>query len=393
MTTLSRRAAIGLVAAPAASLAAVGAGSTRAVAQTTSGHVLVPAAAVGDGTTDDTAALQSAIDSATSSGVPVQLRPGTYLVGTLRVSAPVTVLGSGIGRTTLKARNGLNGYVIAFSGGSPGRGIVAARFADLSIDGNGGGQTAGSASGGIRATGAVQCHFERLHVSSCLENGLSLQGIPGGAFGHHNRVTGCLFDNSGAGSKGPGRGVELTSSDENFISSTDFEFLGGTGGTNSACVLDRAGLQIITGCCFVGASGGNKTVHGVMIRDANRTQVVASKFDGVGGTGVFVAGTKNVIASNLMTSIGDQGAMANTASGIHLEYGARANVVTGNSLESAGTAGRTRSFIREGSAGAAGYNVITGNTMSLQGAVGTAALELSGTGSSVANNVGPVPAR
>lgn len=392
MTTLTRRTAIGLVAGPAASLAAVGAGATRAPARSAAGHVIVPAAA-GDGTTDDTAALQSAIDSAASSGVPVQLRPGTYLVGTLKVSSAVTVLGSGIDRTTLKARNGLDAYVIAFSGGPPGRGIVGARFADFSIDGNGGGQAGGSASGGIRATGAVQCHFDRLHVYSCLENGLSLQGIPGGAFGHHNRVDSCLFDNSGAGSKGPGRGVQLTSSDENFISCTDFEFLGGTGGTNSACILDMAGLQIVSSCCFVGASGGHTRVHGVMIRDANRTRVVASTFDGIGGTCVFIAGTKNVVASNMMTSIGDQGATSNTASGIHLEYGARANVVTGNSLESAGTAGRTRSFIREGSAGAAGFNAITGNTMSLQGPLGTTALELAGTGSSVAHNVGPVPAR
>lgn len=390
--TFTRRALFGLVAGPTAALAATRApGRTRAT-PAAPGSVIVPAAS-GDGITDDTAALQAAITSAASSGIPVQLKPGTYLVGTLKVASPVTVLGSGIGRTTLKARKGLNAYVVAFSGGSPGTGIVGARFADLSIDGNGGNQAGGSASGGIRATGAVQCHFERLHVYSCLENGLSLQGIPGGAFGHHNRVHGCLFDNSGAGSKGPGRGIQLTSSDENFIESTDFEFLGGTGGTNSACVLDQAGLQIISGCCFVGASGGHQQVHGVMIRDANRTQVVSSKFDGVGGTGVFVAGTKNVIASNMMTSIGDQGATANSASGVHLEYGARANVVSGNSFESAGTAGRTRSFIREGSAGGAGYNAITGNTLSLQGAVGTAALELAGVNSAVAHNVGPVPAR
>ena len=114
-----------------------------------------------DGTTDDATAMQSAIDAAITAGKPLFLSPGPAIIGTtLTVNSPITVLGSGRRSTTLKAANGLNDYVITFSGGTAGVGIIGAHLADFAIDGNSGGVTAG---GGILANGAVQCSFERLH--------------------------------------------------------------------------------------------------------------------------------------------------------------------------------------------------------------------------------------
>jgi hypothetical protein len=204
-----------------------------------------------DGTTNDAAALQAAINSAISTKKPLILSPGTSIIGTaLSINGPLTIMGSGRSSTILKAANGLNDYVISFTGGSAGVGIIGAYFADFTIDGNSANQTGG---GGIKGDGAVQCSFERLHLSSCYDWGMKFGPITGGAFGHHNRVMSCLFD-QGGNSPGFGGGAWLTSSDENWFEATDFEYLGGASnpvGSTPVMLYDQAGLQHIIGCNFV----------------------------------------------------------------------------------------------------------------------------------------------
>lgn len=68
--------------------------------------------AKGDGTTDDTAAIQSAINAAASNGGgKVYLSPGTYLVSSSLTitSNGVSLVGAGISTTTLKAKSGSEG--------------------------------------------------------------------------------------------------------------------------------------------------------------------------------------------------------------------------------------------------------------------------------------------
>lgn len=70
--------------------------------------------AVGNGTTDDTAAIQAAINSLTS-GV-VQLPAGTYLVGTLTLKTRVSLIGEGVTsilKATTASGNVLEGTVLA----------------------------------------------------------------------------------------------------------------------------------------------------------------------------------------------------------------------------------------------------------------------------------------
>lgn len=336
-----------------------------------------------DGTTDDAAAMQTAINAAISTQKLLLLAPGTAIIGTaLSVNAPFTMIGSGREATTLKAKNGLNDYVISFTGGGL-NGIVGAHFSDFTIDGNSANVTAG---GGIKADGAVQCVFERLHLTSCYDWGLKLGPITGGAFGHHNRVVNCLFD-QGGNSAGFGGGVWTTSSDENWFYGSDFEYLGGATapiGTNPIMFYDQAGLQHITAANFV--AGLNNCI-GLRIQNAKDTKVVASTFDGTAGDSVFLAATRCMIVGNMFTSPGDNGSAA--ASGVHLEFNTHNNIVSGNVFETANNANKTRSLIREESTGGSGDNLIEGNVLVQNAAPTVALLESAGAATTIIrNNIG-----
>lgn len=338
-----------------------------------------------DGNTDDASALQSAISAAISAGKPLFLPSGTAIVGTaLSIASPITIVGSGRQATTLKAKDSLNGYVISFTGGSAGVGIVGAHFSDFTIDGNCANQTAG---GGILANGAVQCSFERLHITSCYNWGLQLGPITGGAFGHHNRVVQCLFDSNGVSSAGYGGGATMTSSDENWFYGSDFEYLGGStnpdGSGYPVMLYDRAGLQYIVATNFV--NGYNDCI-GVRVQDTKDTKIEACTFDGLAGDSVWISGTKCIISGNVFTCPGEAGSTA--ASGVHLEYNTSYNVVTGNSLETSNSSNKTRSLIREESTGGSNNNIITNNALYQNAAPTVALLESAGTSTIVRNNVG-----
>ncbi|HEV7454902.1 MAG TPA: glycosyl hydrolase family 28-related protein [Candidatus Saccharimonadales bacterium] len=337
-----------------------------------------------DGSTDDATALQAAITAAISANKPLVLEPGTAIVGTsLSIGSPITIVGAGREATTLKAKNTLNNYVISFTGGSAGVGIIGAHLSDFTIDGNSANVTAG---GGIKADGAVQCSFERMHLTSCYDWGIKLGPITGGAFGHHNRVVGCLFD-QGGNSAGFGGGVWTTSSDENWFYGSDFEFLGGSSnpvGANPIMLYDQAGLQHVTATNFV---AGLHNCIGIRVQNAKDTKMVGCTFDGLAGDSIFISGTRCVVVGNLFTSPGDNGSVA--SSGVHLEFNTHFNVVSGNVLETSNNAGKTRSLIREESTGGSGDNLILGNTLSQNAAPTVALLESAGAATTILrDNVG-----
>lgn len=307
------------------------------------------AGAVGDGVTDDRQALQDALDNAVAEDKILYIPPGTYLIsGAISVTARLAVLGAGWD-TVIKLADNTNSYAFVYDGVFDNRGFIGY----LKIDGNCAEQTAG---GGIDAPGAVESLFEHVHFLNCFDYGLRLAGFNGGAFGHHNRVRNCQFDLT-VNSDGVGGGIHLTSSDENYIVNNTFAFLGGA--VNPRMINDQAGMQLIEGNTFVGSQGGTTNVHGVHLESGGRTSVIANIFDGVGGDNIFVKGQNHLIANNRFTSIGDQGTVA--ASGVHFEFEARGNVLSGNSFETSdGAAGDTRSYVRE-STGDPGENTIIGN--------------------------------
>lgn len=102
--------------------------------------------AVGDGTTDDTAAIQAAIDEAAAAGgAVVWLGPYLYLVGQLVLQNRVQLIGSGMHSTVLKAKASLNDSVIVnyVSGDQVEANAEFCAVRNLMIDGDKDNQTSG----------------------------------------------------------------------------------------------------------------------------------------------------------------------------------------------------------------------------------------------------------
>src|SRR5579875_657931 len=90
--------------------------------------------ATGDGTTDDVAAIQAAIDAAAEDGGLVFLPPGTYALGTSIVLRPrVHLLGSGENATVVTLRAGVERPVLV---SPPGVTVWGFSLRALTIDGN-----------------------------------------------------------------------------------------------------------------------------------------------------------------------------------------------------------------------------------------------------------------
>lgn len=105
-------------------------------------------------------------------------------------------------------------------------------------------------------------------------------------------------------------------------------------------------------------------------RDGQRSKIVNCSFDGVSGTNVFVASSSaHIINDNVFTSVADQATSAGTYSGIRLEFAATECIVTGNVLETSGTAGKTHSLLREDGSGGTGINIVKHNVLRQSGAV------------------------
>jgi hypothetical protein len=341
--------------------------------------------ALGDGVTDDYAALQAAVNDAATSQTSMYLPAGTYIASqpiVLPGGSGYSIIGSGWG-TSIKLKAASNCFVFQMTGAD-----TRILMRDLTIDGNCTAQGTTGTSGGIDGSGAVACRFDNIHFIACRDDALYLGPQTGGAFGHNNRVIGCLFDQSMT-STGPGRGIQMNSNDENQVVACDFEFLGGSGGTTygtAVCILDRAGTQFIDSCNFVG--GATNNTKGVRLQDASSTKIVGCNFDGTAGDSIFIAATGNVVSSCTLFGMGEVGSLGGQVSGIHLEYGTKNNMITGNVLASSATAGKTRSLIREEAMGGSGPNLITSNVLITKGALAVAASEIAGTGTVFTNNLG-----
>lgn len=110
--------------------------------------------AVGNGTTDDTAAIASTLTAASANGGIVFFPPGTYLTGTQTLLTNVTLAGAGPSATVLKLRNGANADLLSANtslinigaayGASSTGGIFRWGIRNMTLDGNRANQTSGT---------------------------------------------------------------------------------------------------------------------------------------------------------------------------------------------------------------------------------------------------------
>lgn len=157
--------------------------------------------AVGDGTTDDTAAIQAAIDAAGQAGGGVVfLPPGTYSVkrtspagnynySLLIKESNVTIEGAGMGASTIKMADGENGTILRTVinnrsiDGSLAKALSNIRIANLTIDGNWNNVTWAAPKGmetsgiydqnGITLSTTTNSRVENVHIRHIGQDGLS----------------------------------------------------------------------------------------------------------------------------------------------------------------------------------------------------------------------------
>ena len=91
--------------------------------------------AVGDGITDDTVALQNAINDCSLKKIELYLPAGYYLHSGLTIKTNTVIRGAGQGLTTLKLKNGSNKDTFLSENFATGGHIYYFRISDLTIDG------------------------------------------------------------------------------------------------------------------------------------------------------------------------------------------------------------------------------------------------------------------
>lgn len=156
--------------------------------------------AKGDGLTDDTVAIQNAINSAqTKGGGTVYFPQGTYLISaTLTVTADNIQL-QGVGWSSIiKAANSLNASMVQASAASGIRWGFGMK--NLYLDGNQNNQTSGN---GVELVGCYGSLLESVWVRYVYGKGLWLRGNTGQPYSAYNTFLNCLFtDSAKAGSAG-----------------------------------------------------------------------------------------------------------------------------------------------------------------------------------------------
>lgn len=291
-----------------------------------------------DGTTNNSAAFTQAIAAAAAGPgrLFVPKRAASWVIGTpVTINADIEIFSDSWGNMTttpcIKAAAGLNDYMFKFGTTRPDGNRIT--FRTIEIDGNNGAQTAG---GIILANNAVQCIFDSVHLHHAYDTALYFKGLVGsGPFGHHNRITNSLFDNSGS-SAGNGRALVIESTDEVMVANTDFEANGNVNSSEPYHIKDWSGINSFVNCVFVG--GG----EAIRMQDIKGTRVMGCTFDGVGRTAVHITGSEVQVVGNYFSGINT--AATNTYFHIYMDNGGY-NTITGNVFTSGVTVQGLRGMI------------------------------------------------
>lgn len=314
--------------------------------------------AVGDGVTDDTAALQRAVSAVQQAGGGnVFIPPGYNFLITSSIlcgggwPGGVKVHGGGIAsQVTLRA--GSNCYAFDFGLSGAPQYTPHAVFEDFCLNLNGGSQSAG---GGFWARGAVHCKFSRLVIDTPYEAGIRFYQDGTGSYGHHNRITDSVLWN-GRSSAGPGYAVLFQSADENVMMGCLIQDNGNPAHGAAAQVYDTgAGLQSFVGNAWVG--GGSGSAFFKSDSNPGRCTFTGNQFDTPNGGGqcLELTGSQHTVTGNVFLGMG-QGQSSGQCAGVNLD-GAQYCTVSGNNFNGSNAYAYA---VRE--SGAADYNCLGLNT-------------------------------
>ncbi len=214
--------------------------------------------AVGDGVTDDTAAVLAAI-AALPNGGTVNFGRGTFVLTPFTITTSgISLVGTGVNATTLKLKNAQNSTFILFYGVTGGE---AARF---TIDGNRANNALGIDKVALQGARCRNVSFHDVHVRDFYGKGLGFDGGPVGQESQDNRMY----------------AFSVTNCKEQAV------IVDGSSGTNRRTTIsnfsvydtDHAGVAINDGCEDVSISNGvidcnNAVWDCVAVRNAKRVSI------------------------------------------------------------------------------------------------------------------------
>ena len=344
--------------------------------------------AAGDGTTDDTAAINAAIASAAVKGGVVYLPTGTYATSaTLVITADgVYLLGDGMGATIVKPATGALFDVISTpipaSAGTAGfiRNFIG--VASLTIDGsNMTGTTAGQGNG-IHFYGVRYSRIYDVNITAVPNFGILLDGdATNFSYGIH--VRGCRIINGAAG-------FMATFCEETFF--TFNEVLQANLATAAAqpafapqtsvgyLVRLVSGYTEIVGNVF--GSSGTYTSPAVQSENSGPVRIEANRFDQCRYQAIKTNSPNSIIVGNQIGNPSSSGSVE----GIRL--GSGSNTIVGNKFDTTNGAAHYTYCIAE--AAAESNNLIANNNL-VTGTTGTISLNAASTGNQVNGNVGYNP--
>lgn len=324
--------------------------------------------AVGDGTTNDTAAINAAIASLPAGGGTVYFPVGVYSVTGISpiVKSNVTLHGDGMGASTLFMRNVSNANMLSF-----GDGVTYVRdvyVSNMRVAGNSANQSSGC---GIDFNSIEGAHVISCEISDFKEQGIVFRGN-GIRVSAYLTVSDCYVNtNLGDGIYIPANAYTSTIIGS-LIAGNGKSPLGGAGFHSISNDTHR-----ITGCIF------DENSYGVLIQNCSQIAITGNVFEQNGRTSIkAIVGSVNInITGNVM--INNSSESANTYGGVDLDACTYSNVVS-NSVIAVNTAASWG--IRE--TGASNYNVVTGNTIGGGGSSITTPISYTGKNSKVYANIG-----
>ncbi len=200
--------------------------------------------AKGDGTTNDTAAIQAAITAATGNGQSTLYFPaGTYLVSTTLNVSQCSVLGEGVYSSIIKAASTLTGSLMYV--GSLAQNLV---YENFQLDGNTG---TANVKGLLIEGNVLHCRFSTIKISNCADVAMYIKGGDSGTTrpSVNTFVDLRIIDNDD-------RGLYITEGRNNTFLNCNFEQLGGIGVHVDGNLTDNPSEFLFQGCWIEVAVGG-----------------------------------------------------------------------------------------------------------------------------------------
>ncbi len=285
-------------------VAPTGRGATLTVAANNANAVSKAQADYVCDSTADNVEIQAAITALPVAGGTVQLTEGQFnIVAALSGGAGVSVVGHGIGATTVTAANNVNGFQFNVGGGFS---YNAGTFSDMTL------QVGGAA---VSLTVDNLAHFSIHHVRF-MSNGTAYTtaiSLLAGAFEadvYNNRIQG--FGTYGISSAG--NGVVITNNDiapndgatgiyvnagGHRISKNWIEYVAATGGT---AVDLHSGASVVSENLITVSKAGS---YGVYVSGGSRSRIDSNIIDGLGTLVYIGVGTGHEVSFNRLYYSGD----------------------------------------------------------------------------------------